>query len=1728
MLSKNNYKLSNQKLSAKKQRFKIKKLSVGVASVLVGTLFATYTGAEQASADTQVEPAVATETDESTSETKTFKVVEGADNVAETTPETSAPVEAPAETSETVAEAPEAEATAAPAEESAVADVEVSETPEKATTEEADAKTPVVEEKTEEVKAPAVAETKVAQSSGFRAAKADEAKVYSLSGQQPYVDSTGKMSTGKVTSMDGYVNKKKHTSNREEVRVEVKFVPSAPKSSKALPISVELTGNANYTIPDNIKINGKTVRLTGDGYFYASGVTVEPNAENLIEFTITVTGRLNKVTAFNVWITTARQGYARPFEAKASDANKAFRTNSLVATNTFDPKAYSNVIQELEAPADKVEQVEVPYETVYKADPELLGGQRQVEKKGVSGQKTVITTHVLGANNQFVAKTSEEITKQPEAEIVRVGTKAETTTEAIPFTTVYEEDPNMKVTDKEVIAVAGVAGQKVTTKSYTLNEQTGELTTQETVKVTDPVNQVIKHGPSGEINYQTEYRENKNLTAGETKVIQAGKKGASTKVYDSLNGTATATFSPKTEASVTREPQLIVVLVEKSGVVGKDMYLSTDVSKLAPLWDKMEDGDKLLWISALRIPEKFDDAKASYSVKGQDAAIKPLESIGTITADQIPARFNISDEDLKNAEIRLETDLFTENENSLVNNKALVNLLNKAGSRVISIRNTGRNKQEFKKNGFAEKAFQKAKMPYKLDDQAGLFSVTPNLVPTIVYKPLTIAIADPSGELQITSAQLKVGSEVKDLKVAAGKVQDEYTPKDDTPIEVSYAFAGKATQTRAIEFNVTADGTSVAKLSTNVQPKAHFEATTPTNEVIEVGTKPTSTSEEIPFETTYVTDEKMRADDPEVVLVEGKVGQKVTTINYTLDLNTGKVTAQAPQTVITAQPITRQIKRGVGKETSIPYTTTYQASEKLDLNKQEIKVKGKNGVLQPNGVVTRAAVTEIILVGTKPTVEEKTLDFTTLYTADPMSLPTDPEVIEQVGKAGKQVTTTKYKVDRKTGAVTALEPTVETTPAVDQIVKRGTGKTTVVAKPTKYVANVELANKTTREVVAGVDGIIHPNGKVLTEVVARVVEVGTKPVVVETAIEPQVIYQNDPTMKKDDPEVVVVAGTAGKTIETTTFTVDEQTGEVSSDTAVETIKAIDRVIKRGSGEENQIPYQTRYEADETMVNGTTAVKVAGQLGIKHPNGTTTKEPVTELILVGTKPVVVETAIEPQVIYQDDPTMKKDDPEVIMVAGTAGKTIETTTFAVNEQTGELSSSVATETIAATDRVIKRGSGEETQIPYQTRYEADATKQNGTKAVKVAGQVGTKHPNGTTTKEPVTELILVGTKPVVVETTIEPQVIYQDDPTMKKDDPEVIVVAGTAGKTIETTTFAVNEQTGELSSSVATETLKAIDRVIKRGSGEETQIPYQTRYEADATKQNGTTAVKVAGQVGIKHPNGTTTKEPVTELILVGTKPVVVETAIEPQVIYQDDPTMKKDDPEVIVVPGTAGKTIETTTFAVNEQTGELSSSVATETLKAIDRVIKRGSGEETQIPYQTRYKGDESLAKGERVVAIPGQVGIKHPNGTVTKEPVTEIILVGTKPEVVVEELDFTILCEADPTLPVGTTVIVQAGEKGQKIKTITYRVDEETGELIAEETEEVIAPVTQLVKQGTKVEEPQPEVKPVAKVETPKAQPKVELPQTGDVNENNLALLGLLGLTGAGLLVVGRRKRQTK
>ncbi|MDY2992486.1 Rib/alpha-like domain-containing protein [Ligilactobacillus animalis] len=92
MLSKNNTDLYANKLAPKRQKFAIKKFTVGVASVLVGTTFALYAGTSHVAAD-QVEPNTAQSTTKDTVEQKgePKKQPEAVSTNAPVAPETKAP-----------------------------------------------------------------------------------------------------------------------------------------------------------------------------------------------------------------------------------------------------------------------------------------------------------------------------------------------------------------------------------------------------------------------------------------------------------------------------------------------------------------------------------------------------------------------------------------------------------------------------------------------------------------------------------------------------------------------------------------------------------------------------------------------------------------------------------------------------------------------------------------------------------------------------------------------------------------------------------------------------------------------------------------------------------------------------------------------------------------------------------------------------------------------------------------------------------------------------------------------------------------------------------------------------------------------------------------------------------------------------------------------------------------------------------------------------------------------------------------------------------------------------------------------------------------------------------------------------------------------------------------------------------------------------------------------------
>lgn len=596
------------------------------------------------------------------------------------------------------------------------------------------------------------------------------------------------------------------------------------------------------------------------------------------------------------------------------------------------------------------------------------------------------------------------------------------------------------------------------------------------------------------------------------------------------------------------------------------------------------------------------------------------------------------------------------------------------------------------------------------------------------------------------------------------------------------------------------------------------------NRIVRLGTKPTEKETAIAYETEYVTDDKMGIDDPEVVVQEGQAGKRVVTTTYKVDKTTGAVTPDKEAETSTPA-VNKIVKRGIGKETTIPYNIFYETDETLNVGERVVTKKGELGLRHPNGVITKTAVSEYVKVGTKPTVSTEVIVYKTVYQDDPTMKTTDPVVLVTKGQDGLKTSTVTYTLDTMTGNVIAQAPQVTIAPAVDEVIKRGVGEDTVLPYDTLYVANTAVDRDVRVVKQAGQHGLRHPNGTVTKEPVTLIIEVGTKPTVVEETLDFITVYQNDASMKASEPEVLVKEGVLGKKISTTNYTLNEKTGEVSmSPVQVELIPAVNRIMNRGIGEDTVLPYEISYIADETMAVGRRQLVTKGENGVRHPNGTVTKEAVTEVVRIGTEPITNLEKLPYKTIYQDDATMKADDPEVIVVAGKIGLKTTVTTFTLDTKTGDVTANEPQVlTVDAVDEVIKRGVGEDTLLPYKTVFVANAELDYGIRNVVVEGIEGIRHPNGSITREVVNEVIEVGVKPQITEEILAHKTIYQDDPTMSVNDPDVIAVEGVDGKRIIKVTYLLNEETGEVTAQVSEQLIAPIDEVIKRGICEPAPLP-----------------------------------------------------------------------------------------------------------------------------------------------------------------------------------------------------------------------------------------------------------------------------------------------------------------
>ena len=329
-----------------------------------------------------------------------------------------------------------------------------------------------------------------------------------------------------------------------------------------------------------------------------------------------------------------------------------------------------------------------------------------------------------------------------------------------------------------------------------------------------------------------------------------------------------------------------------------------------------------------------------------------------------------------------------------------------------------------------------------------------------------------------------------------------------------------------------------------------------------------------------------------------------------------------------------------------------------------------------------------------PKVVEEDIPFNKITKENP-NLPEGQSRIIQEGKNGKKKTTTTFTVDPKTGKVTPNEPTVETTPPVDQITEIGKGKDKEGDLKITYIPDPESPVGTDTIVEEGRKPKYDVTGKEKDPGKPKVVKIGTKPKVnVEEIPFKEVIVENP--SKPEGYRAVLKEGKTGKKTTTTTYSVDPKTGVVTpNEPTVTIVKAEDALIEVGTGKDFVGEIETRYVPDIELEFGKTKIVQNGTPEVKDVTGKVVKTGTPTIIHIGIKPKVEEEELDFKVVKRDNPELPKGQEKVVQ-EGEKGKKKTTTTYEVDPKTGKVTSKVTVDTKDPQDKIIEVGTKEEAKV------------------------------------------------------------------------------------------------------------------------------------------------------------------------------------------------------------------------------------------------------------------------------------------------------------------------------------------------------------------------------------------------------------------------------------------------
>ena len=389
-----------------------------------------------------------------------------------------------------------------------------------------------------------------------------------------------------------------------------------------------------------------------------------------------------------------------------------------------------------------------------------------------------------------------------------------------------------------------------------------------------------------------------------------------------------------------------------------------------------------------------------------------------------------------------------------------------------------------------------------------------------------------------------------------------------------------------------------------------------------------------------------------------------------------------------------------------------------------------------------------------------------------------------------------------------------------------------------------------------------------------------------------------------------------------------------------------------------------------------------------------KEPVNEIIAIGTKVAEPKVTKRTEKIpfkteTKEDPTLPEGEKKVVQKGVEGEKEYVTTTLEdVAGQDGTAEGSVMFTIKATTTEVVKKGANQTVKVSiggqgvtvtkatlkgavnkdlpikegkvefsealadgsYTLEYAAKGNgtlkslvtvdgKEVGNKTVELKGTPGQKGESKTVEniiKNPINEIIHIGTKGAksdVTEKKVPFETIRKEDPTLE-EGKEKVIQEGVEGVIKVTTTYDTQKGQKVDGSEKVTEkeTIKKVDKIIA---------------------------------VGTK-----------------GSKSEVTEKKVPFETIKKDDPTLEEGQ-EKVVQEGVEGVIKVTTTYETQKGEKVKGSEKVTEE-KVTDKVDKiiavgtKGSKSEVtekKVPFETIYKQDPSLKKGEEKVLQEGVEGV---------------------------------------------------------------------------------------------------------------------------------------------------------